>query len=510
MLSFHIKRPEIQRKFNDIEELRQPQIYFKSGLMNFDRGKLSNSRTEFLKSLNLLLCLPKTYPNELITLYNNLAVLEYLQENFEKSKVYYKEAEARVAGLSELTDQHFNFLYLNLGLLHDSLGKYQEAMAYFELGLKASDPSNERNLSSIGMLKESMAITLNKECFIKEALKIQEEAMEIKGNIFGLNSDEYADSLNNYSLILYNNGDFEQAIKHLEAALNIKMNLARHEKRDLEIIYNNLGCIYYEKGNYRNSQENFEKMKEIIGEIPNGNLLHAHYFNNVGFRIMNSGKYIEGNEKMETALQIYKNKFGEEHPGVAKIYNNLSIGLTNRNYYKEANLMLEKALKIFTKTFPKRNLEIAKVYHNFGFINDRFSKHDEAFKNYFKALEIYKEIFGSKHPHLAIIFNNLGCSYSEKGKYIDALRYYKRSLDIKFDSIGARDIDIARTCRNFGRAFKEKRVYNEATKFFKRSFIIDCKTYGPSHPDVSYARNCIEYLEMEEAQHQSFFYELKY
>ena len=197
---------------------------------------------------------------------------------------------------------------------------------------------------------------------------------------------------NNYGIILYKHGRFEEAIKHFSEA-------ARLDPLNFKFYYN-LGNALFEQGRFK---EAYEKYDYIRGYISRNN---PDVHNSIGKAAAHMGEYDEAVKHLTRTLY-----FDPEH---AEAHFNLGNVLQSRGNP-------EKAIEHYTEAI-RINPKMAGAYSNCGAALYMMGRPEDALKYLTRAIQI--------NPDYAEAHNNLGLILYEKENFDEAAKHFYRVVQI--------------------------------------------------------------------------------
>ena len=220
--------------------------------------------------------------------------------------------------------------------------------------------------------------------------------------------------------------------------------------------------ILQKMGNYDGSMESI-----LAGEklIHNNKAEYSRLLNQRAFTLMRFGKYDEGIELCQVALQDLEG-LSDVEKDIGNSYN--TIGACYRfkgdyeralEYYMTSLEITEKTGHIYTLASTLNNIGI--IYHDRGDL-------DKALEFYNKCLELDRKI-GNQYG-LASTYNNTALILHDQGKLDKALKYQKKGLKIR-ERIGDQD-GIATSHINIGMLMHDMGNFQEAAMRFQKSIDI--------------------------------------
>lgn len=276
--------------------------------------------------------------SNLLVLFNK-GVKELRSRNNEGAEAFFQEAEARINERELKNYELFYRFKVNYGVTLIRLGKYKEALIYFN---SAERISKEYFGETDGKLAPVYLNMGNIYLYTKDYLKAQ-KLYEATLFIIEKNPSELkwrARTINNLGLVAKANKDFNSALKYLLEGLDIKR---ERGVVDLSATYNNIGNCYKDLGYYPEADRYFElSINESIKNNGDGNSDLATIY--LSYAVLGS---IRGNNKLSLeylnkSYEIYLDKFGIKHPRTAHCLKNIG-GL----YFKEQDY--GKALEFYQK-----------------------------------------------------------------------------------------------------------------------------------------------------------------
>jgi tetratricopeptide (TPR) repeat protein len=342
-------------------------------------------------------------------------------------------------------------IYHQMGLANDNLGKYQEAITFYEKSLeidKKTLPPNHPNLAA---------------------------------------------SYNNIGMVYDNMGEYSKALSSHEKALEIKQQSLPPNHPDLASSYNNIGAVYDNMGEYSKALSYYEKALAIRQQsLPANHPDLAKSYNNIGLVYDNMGEYSKALSYYEKALAIRQQSLPPNHPDLAKSYNNIGLVYYNMGEYSKALSSYEKALEIRQQSLPANHPDLASSYNNIGLVYDDMGEYSKALSSHEKALAIKQQSLPPNHPYLAKSYIGIGLAYYSMGEYSKALSSNEKSLEIQQQSLPPNHPDLAMSYGHIGNLYSAMGQYSKAFSFCERAVNIGQQSLPANHPYLQWYRNKLE------------------
>jgi tetratricopeptide (TPR) repeat protein len=334
--------------------------------------------------------------------------------------------------------------YLNLGFALHGQEKIEEAIKYYQEGLRIK-PNYEKAHNNLGVALRDLGR-------LDEAIPHYLEALRIK--------PDYAEAHNNLGVALKDQGKLEEASGQHFEALRIKP--------DYPEAHNNLGVALKDQGSFKEAGNHFLEALRINPNYaePHYNLANAlatqklfkeavqHYFealrikpdyakahHNLGLAMASQGKINEAIRHYIEALRI--------NPNYADAHYNLAKALTLKGKVREATNHYNEALKI--------RPEDPHIHFNRALILARQGRLNEALKHYSETLRM--------EPNYAEAHNNMGVVFARMGNLNKAEDHYAQAILI--------NPDYAEAHNNMGVVLARQGKLVEASKQFSEALRID-------------------------------------
>lgn len=216
-------------------------------------------------------------------------------------------------------------MYNNIGYIYHILGEYDTAIEFYNNTLNiAKKKSDTQHLyAAYNNIGESYRETRKYNL----AIQYYKRSLDICIAEFGSKHVHTATCLNNIGLAYNSEGCFDKAINYLKKALNIQNDQNDMDKRNIAKTNNNIGLAYYSKGEYDKAIKYLEEAlnirKKFLGSM-HPDTADSYY--NIGMTYLEMKKYetnlqflFKALDFLFKALDIYKIKFGEDHPYTQKV-----------------------------------------------------------------------------------------------------------------------------------------------------------------------------------------------
>lgn len=220
--------------------------------------------------------------------------------------------------------------------------------------------------------------------------------------------DPSYDSLNKAGNLLWRAGQYADAIRHQEELMQLsKFEFGGDHKRTATAL-NNLASSYKAKGRFTEAEplhrEALEIERKTLGaDHPS----YAIHLNNLAGLLRATGRLDEAEPLYRKALEIDRMTLGLGHPDYAVHLSNLAELLRATGRLDEAEPLYREALEIDRKTLGADHPDYAAHLNNLAELLWATGRHDEAEPMYREAQEIFERVLGAEHPNTVTARKNL-------------------------------------------------------------------------------------------------------
>lgn len=265
-------------------------------------------------------------------------------------------------------------------------------------------------------------------------------AVAIESSIYGAESEQVSDRLNDMALLLQARGSHDDAELLIRRALALAEKSLGPDHPDTAIRMGNLGSLLRLKGDFDAAEQSLRR-----------------------------------------SLTILERKLGAEHPSTGTILDNLAQVLCDMGEYEEAEPLHRRALAIAEKSEGPEHRATSICLNNLAYSLECKGDNDEAAKLYRRALAISEKVDGPMHPETGVRLNNLARILQEKGDYENAEPLFRRALSIAETSEGLEHPSTGVSLNNLGMLLHDRGDLEKAEDLLKRALAIVERAHGPEH-----------------------------
>jgi tetratricopeptide (TPR) repeat protein len=256
-----------------------------------------------------------------------------------------------------------------------------------------------------------------------------EEALSLYRRLFGDDSMEVAETMNDLAIVLEEGkADYDGARPLLERALAIRSAHLGERHRDVAQAINNLGMLHYRKGDLDEAERLFRKALAINRDLLGADHIEvASGLNNLALVLRDKGDYDRAAELFEQTLAIDRRVLGEQAPQVGDTLNNLGADLMKAGRAAEAEKTFRGALDIHRKSLSPEHFQIATTENLLGGALIALRRFPEAEPLLTGSYTRIRAQFGPEHPRTRAAQKRVVQLYEAWGK-ADKAREWRAKL----------------------------------------------------------------------------------
>jgi tetratricopeptide (TPR) repeat protein len=272
-----------------------------------------------------------------------------------------------------------------------------------------------------------------------EALPMMQSAVAMQRKLWGAEPyPDYAGALNDLSVLLKDQGDYDQSEKLLQESLAMYRRLLGDRHPYLGTALNNLGFVQQRKGNLAEAESTYRQalalQRELLGEVSPE---VAVTLTNLAFAIYETGDVRSALQTLGKSLEIYRKLFPGDNPDVARTLNRLGYWYTETRDYATADHYLEEALSMRRRLFGESHPEIASSLMHVGILQVATHKYQEALLSSRAAVRIYTATASASNWKTALAESVSGAALTGLGQYNDAELHLMHGYTILSNDAGA-------------------------------------------------------------------------
>lgn len=248
-------------------------------------------------------------------------------------------------------------------------------------------------------------------------------------------------------------------------------------------VISTLGLLYSTMGRYTTAEEYIlqalELQKQKMGEEGGG---YGASLNNLAVLYKETGRYNESENLILKAAEVLKNAHGEESMPYAIALNNEAMLYQAMGRYDQAERILKDAIAISAKSQNEKSGNHQKFLTNQALLFQEMGKLEQAEKGFKDLIALKERRFGKRHPDYAHMLNNLAALYMLMNKYDEVEPLLKEALDIYERKFGKEHRLYANALSDLGNFYRFKGEFDAAKPLLIQTLDIRAKILGEQHP----------------------------
>ncbi|MDJ1177119.1 CHAT domain-containing protein [Roseofilum capinflatum] len=202
-------------------------------------------------------------------------------------------------------------------------------------------------------------------------------------------------------------------------------------------------------------------------------------------QLYQQGQYAAAIPLGERAIELARERWGNEHENVATSLNNLAELYKSQGRYSDAEPLYQEALAIIRIALPENHPNLATHLNNLAGLYRSQGRYTEAEPLFQEALAIDRIALPENHPDLATHLNNLAVLYRSQGRYTEAEPLFQEALAIDRIALPENHPDLATHLNNLAVLYRSQGRYTEAEPLFQEALAIDRIALPEHHPNLA-------------------------
>jgi len=317
------------------------------------------------------------------------------------------------------------------------------------------------------------------------ALKMEEDALNIRQELLGQEHPDTGASMNNLAEVLRHQGKYEQAEEMIRQALELSETVLGKEHPDTLTNMNNLALVLGGQGKYKQAEEMHRQvlgLQETISGKEHPNALKG--MSNLAFVLRNQGKYKQAEEMHRQVLGLRETTLGKDHPDTLASMNSLAGVLTCQSKYTQAKEMLQQVLKLREAVLGKEHPDTLTSMNGLAVVLRDHGNSEQAEEMHRQVLELRETLLGKEHPSTLTSRNDLAGVLGDQGKYEQAEKMNQETLGLQETVLGKDHPNTLKSIATLASVYSKQRRWHEAENLElqvmeKRKLVL-----GNQHPDT--------------------------
>ncbi|MEJ0091746.1 MAG: tetratricopeptide repeat protein [Limisphaerales bacterium] len=285
-----------------------------------------------------------------------------------------------------------------------------------------------------------------------QAEEMHRAALAIRRKLFGSQSPEVAQSLNDLGVALMAERKLSEAEGACSEALAIRRRLFGNENADTATSLNDLSAVYRDEGRLTEADamawQGLEIREKLFGKE---NLEVADSLRNICIIQGNEGKWTESEATARKVLETRRNLLDLEHPWVASALDDIAWAAIAQGKLEEAEKLQREALAMRQKLLPAEHSGVAESLHLVGDTMRQRGNLSESYSVLSAALSIQRKVLGQDDPASLDTLHSLGLTLEGQRRWAEAETVWREILAAWRKRAGNEDPKTLFVLRDLGR-----------------------------------------------------------
>lgn len=443
---------------------------------------LKHAEKNYLEVLNHAKQDSVTYCQTIATIYNNLGMLENEQKHYGKALEYYGKALSIVPD-SLLTNAVY--VYSNISAVYHYLDKYDLADHYLDKAIEIATRRNDKLILSTCI--QNKGTNYNEIGKYNEAISYYEKALALQNEMFPKNHPSRAVILENISTSYYNLSRYKESLDYSIQALLINQNVYGEMHPSVASCYRSISVLMLDAGQYNKALSYINKSWDINKVFYSEQSdKYASHCNDLG-RVYNGLKQDSlAVEYYKKSLMIYETIGMDKTTYYATVCNNISTVLSEQKKYGEAIEYSKKFIDLILSIKGTNNTSYLNGLNNLANIYDECGRQDTALVIYRESEDLILKVYGKWNKLLSLNYNNVGNIYINLKDYEKARTYFLKSIQI-CDSIYKQPTELSMICiGNIAMTYYRAEKWKEAIPWIEKAAAIRLQIVEDENRRYSY------------------------
>lgn len=197
-------------------------------------------------------------------------------------------------------------------------------------------------------------------------------------------------------------------------------------------------------------------------EVATADTTLATFLHDRGIVKQNQGANDVSADLHREALQIRRDRLGDDHVRTADSYHQLAVAQTYLREYDDALTNVELAVAIYRRAGRSADSPLASAYDTHAAILMDLGRVDEALRIGDLALATTRRAHGDVHPTTATSLQNLAVMYGDRDRWAEAEPFLREAIAIYTEILGPDHDDLAAPYHNLAVNLESQERYADA------------------------------------------------
>ena len=293
-------------------------------------------------------------------------------------------------------------------------------------------------------------------------------------------------------------GRAEEARDHLAAAVYTGI-AARHHEMVARAALILVSVVGVDLSRMDDAEPWIRHARAAISALGGGERFTAELENNIGSVRERQGRYTDALTHYQTALSLWRQRFGNDDVTVAAGLNNIGMVHYRMGDLERCKEFLEAAQYSFEEALSADHPFLAYTTGNLGTLYTELGDLERAAKYARRAFEISLAAFGRESQMAMSTLFSLAMVENARGNFERAETTLSDVLETQQKALGRDHIDVAQTLRALGAVTHQRERSEDALRYTQRALRL-YRRLAPQSPDVANTQMQLGTILLEQGQ----------
>ena len=494
--------------------------YYYFGLLNLEMGNVDNALSIFLDTKNKYETNQLTGGPDYPLILKGYAEALHRLRQFEKAEIYYQESQSLFEKLQMINDEDYLHLLngraINLELLgkddqaeslfaivanhpngnlayatalnnraamKQSKGDYDKSQALYEQALSKLNKTKPEEVLVYAETLQNFALLLIEKKQTEKAIEAIEESHKIVEQSLGDKHHRAINSLNKKASIYFKARQLAKAKTDYQKSLAIQFSIGAAITSETAIALTGLAQCYQKEKNFARSDSVYQL---VLSHYQSGRLNRDDQFVstlvNYASTLQDQGKWREAISLVSQASDQVKKSKGSGSENFALLMSDLSMLNLKMGFRERAKQELDSAELYYDSGKKKSTEPYGLLLLNKGRYFQVIGDYQQAEQNLRKGAELLEKVSGDASELYAYGINSLALYYQTMGNFGEAEPLLKKALAIRETTNGKVNSEYATVLQNLAALYQLQENYAKAEPLLQEANKIDQEILGTNHP----------------------------
>eukprot|EP00929_Paragymnodinium_shiwhaense_P065318 TRINITY_DN32758_c0_g1_i2.p1 TRINITY_DN32758_c0_g1~~TRINITY_DN32758_c0_g1_i2.p1 ORF type:complete len:1804 (+),score=480.55 TRINITY_DN32758_c0_g1_i2:117-5528(+) len=343
---------------------------------------------------------------------------------------------------------------------------------------RRDDDLQAHDVGSDGIEDEEESVHCEGSVFLGDVIPKNNDVFEERDQKIEDEKNGSVAALGKQAVVAFEAERFELALELFGRVLKLQQKTLWHGHPDCARTISNMGHALRAQGNHYAAIDFYEIALNLRMRAYGKNIKCAVTYCDIAGAYEAMSKLDAALKHYESALDIFLDTHGRQHPDVAVVYNNMALIYQARSDHRRALETFGHAISIRCRMLGEDHPDVADGFSNMGVVYSQMDRLDYAQKFHVLALQLRRKAFGLLHDDVASSYINLAVVYERRHRQDKAQQLYMRAIDIRRILHGDIHESVADVLYNLGGLQVARRCKDKARSYFEGALRIYAERLG--------------------------------